>query len=120
MNSRPGFTLFELLITIFLIVTALFPLLSFLSQNLLVSGGSHSEMIAINLAQAKMEELKSRYFNLITDEAKAAVPGYPGYQREVMVNLPLSSLKDVKVYVFWTPSGGSSEHVSFESYVANF
>ena len=115
-----GFTLFELLITIFLIVSALFPLLSFLSSSLAVSGSSESEMVALNLAQAKMEELKSLSFGLITSESKASVPGYPGHQREVLVSTPASSLKDIMVYVYWTPSGGSEEHVSFESYVANF
>jgi Tfp pilus assembly protein PilV len=119
-STRPGFTLFELMITIFLIVGALFPILSFINTALLTSGGTESETIALNLARAKMEEIKSVSFNLITSEARAAFPGKPKYQREVIVSLPLPSLKDVKVFVYWTPSGGEEEFISFESYVSNF
>ena len=118
--TRPGFTLFELLITIVLIVGALFPILSFINSSLIASGGTESETIALNLARAKMEEIKSVSFNLITSEAKGAIPGKPKYQREVIVSLPLPSLKDIKVYIYWAPSGGEEDFISFESYVSNF
>ena len=117
---RVGFTLFELIITISFILLALIPLLNALSSTLAVSSESHSDIMAINLAQTKMEEIRSLAYAGIASEAKATVAGFPAFQREVIVTTPNADLKKVVVLVYWTPSGGVEEIVSFETYIANF
>ncbi|MBU0672467.1 MAG: hypothetical protein KJ732_05520 [Candidatus Margulisbacteria bacterium] len=117
---RVGFTLFELIITISFILLALIPLLNALSSTLAVSSESHSDIMAINLAQTKMEEIRSLAYAGIASEAKAAVSSFPAFQREVIVTTPNADLKKVVVLVYWTPSGGVEEIVSFETYIANF
>jgi len=118
--SKRGFTLFELIVTISIISLALFPLLNALSITLLRSSTSRSELLAVNLGQAKMEEIKNSAYNNISSESKAIVPNFSAFQREVIVTTPNANLKDIKVFVYWTPSGKNEENLSFETYVANF
>ena len=118
---KRGFSLFELLIAIVFIVTALFPLLQAMGSTLLASSGSQSEIVALNLAESKMEQLKSRSFASITAEAKAAVPNFTGFARQVDITTPEVNLKDVVVAVYWSPTAASAEsRVSFETYVTKF
>ncbi len=115
-----GFTLFELLLTISFVVLVFVPLLSALSATMLVSSFSNSEIIALNLAQSKMEEIKSLSFSNVTPEAKTVVSNFPQFKREVTIAAPDANLKDVSVIVYWTPSRGGEEQVSMETYVTSF
>jgi prepilin-type N-terminal cleavage/methylation domain-containing protein len=118
--SKRGFTLLELLLTVIIIVSALFPLLQILSKAILASAGTESEITALNLAQSRMEDLRNLAYGNISSETKASVAAFPNFKREVMVTTPRPNLKNVKVIVYWTLGGGSENNLSFESYVANF
>lgn len=119
-RSKAGFTLLSTLIVIILIVISLFPLLRALATNVLVSSETQSNIIALNLARGKLEEIRSLPFSAVTDEAKAPFADYPGYQSQVIVDLPTISLKNVTVMVYWQSAGGVEQVVSFETYVATF
>ena len=98
---QQGFTLLEVLLTILLITSAFLALVQAFSTGLFASGTSEGLLIATNLAQEKMEELKDKSYASIANETKAAVTGFSQYQREVVVTTPSSSLKQVVVNVYW-------------------
>src|SRR3989338_6736513 len=101
MFKKKGFTLLEVLLTIILIVTGSVLLLQALATGLFSSGENETELVAINLAQEKMEELRNNNYANIINEAKAAVPGFTVFQREVVVTTPQVGLKEVSVSVYW-------------------
>lgn len=119
-QRNKGFTLLELLIAIVFITTALFPLLTALTSTITVSTASDSEIMAVNLVQTKIEEIKNTSFNSIVSESLAIVPNYPIFQREVIVASVEANLKDVAVVVYWFPETGVTKYVSLETYVSNF
>ena len=99
--SKKGFTLLEVLLAILLTVTGFVALLQAASVALSASGYNEAELVAINLAQDKIEDVRTVSFSSIADEAKAAVPDYPAFSREVVVTTPQSGLKQVSVNVYW-------------------
>ena len=119
-RHKAGFTLFSTLIVIILIVLSLFPLLRALSVNILVSASNKTNIVALNLAQSKIEELRSLGYSAITDEAKAPIANYPNYQSEVKVTQAQTDLKNIVVYVYWQREGGTEQFVSFETYAATY
>lgn len=96
-----GFTLLEVLITILLMVIGSVFLLQALTTGLFAGGENETELVAISLAQEKMEELRNKSYSNIANETKAVVSGYPAFQREVVVAIPQASLKQVSVNVYW-------------------
>jgi len=119
-KQKNGFTLVAALIVIVLIVVALFPLLGALSSSLFVSADTEAEITAINLAQGKIEEIRNQSFDSVSSEAKVQVANFPRFQREVMVTSLYPKLKDIKVIIYWQGSGGSTQTVSLETYVASY
>ncbi len=99
--TKDGFTLLEVLLTIILMVTGSLFLLQALATGLFAGGENETELIAVNLAQEKMEELRNNNYANIVNEAKAAVPGFPVFQREVAVTIPQAGLKQATVNVYW-------------------
>jgi len=119
-RRNKGFTLLELLIAIVFITTALFPLLTALTATITVSTASDSEIMAVNLVQTKIEEIKNTSFHSIISESLGTVPNYPAYEREVIVASTEANLLDVAVIVYWSPEAGVAKSVSLETYVSNF
>jgi len=119
-KQKNGFTLVAALIVIVLIVVALFPLLGALSSSLFVSADTEAEITAINLAQGKIEEIRNQSFDSVSSEAKVQVANFPRFQREVMVTSLYPKLKGIKVIIYWQGSGGSTQTVSLETYVASY
>lgn len=99
--SRKGFTLLEVLLTIILMVTGFIVLLQAVSIGLFAGGENETELVAVNLAQEKMEELRNKSYPDIANETKAVVSGFPAFQREVSVTALQSGLKQVNVTVYW-------------------
>jgi Tfp pilus assembly protein PilV len=119
-KKKDGFTLAAALIVIVLIVVALFPLLGALSSSLFVSADTEAGIIAVNLAQGKIEEIRNLSFDSVSSEAKVQVANFPRFQREVIVTSLYPKLKDIKVIIYWQGSGGSTQTVSLETYVASY
>jgi len=116
MPAKKGFTLVELLLALILVTIGLFPLLLTISTSLVGTGGAKSESSAINLAQAKMEEIQNTAFDNISSEAKNIIPGFPAYQREVQVTTLQPNLKDVKVILYWQIKG-TQKNLNLETLV---
>jgi len=118
--KKNGFTLTATLLVVVLIIIALFPLLRALSASLFVSADTEANIVALNLAMGKMEEIRNAPFASVSSEAKAQLDKFPRFSREVIVSSPHANLKNVTIFVYWTVSGGIEKMVSMETYAADF
>ena len=118
MFKKKGFTLLEVLLTIILMVTGFVLLLQALATGLFAGGENETELIAVNLAQEKMEDLRNNNYSNIVNEAKAAVPGFTVFQREVVVTIPQAGLKQAAVNVYWFTKADEL-NVSLVTYVSD-
>lgn len=78
-------------------------------------------LVAVGLAQRRVEELRNSSYASLTDEAKASIStpsGYSTYSRAVTVTTPYTNLKQVVVTVYWTAPGGDTS-VSLSTYRSN-
>ena len=73
---------------------------------------------ALNLAQAKMEEVKGSTYANILGQAKAVVPGFTSFQQQVAVTTVQTDLKQVVVTVYWTAKG-SETNIALTTLAAN-
>src|SRR3989338_2877858 len=99
-NAKDGFTLLEVLLTIILMVAVFVVLLEAFSTGLFSGGENETELVGINLAQEKMEEIRNKSYATIVNEAKAVIAAFPAFQMEVAVTTPQTSLKQVTVNVY--------------------
>jgi len=118
MCKRDGFTLLEVLIAIVLFAAGIIAVAGLFSAALVSGIDSENTGIAIALAEKRMEEIRNLNFDTgIIDEAKAAVPGFTGFQRSVAVTTPYADLKQVTVNVYWSYKGGETT-TSFVTYIS--
>ena len=107
--KNKGFTLLEILVAIVLFTGSVSLIVMLFADALVGSVDAENTTIAMNLAQGKMEEVRNLSFASIADEAKAAVTGFAGFEREVMVTTPETDLKQITVKSYWTYKGGEIE-----------
>lgn len=117
MRNEYGFTLLEVLIAVLLFAVGVIAIVALFSTGLISSADAESTTIAMNLARARMEEIKNKDFTLMNNEAKGTIGGFPGFQREVLVTTALADLKQVTVNVYWTFKGGETD-VSLITYIS--
>jgi len=119
--QRRGFTLIELMIAILLLVGGIASATFMMSRGMFAAADTETVEQAVALAQEKIENLRGTAFASIANEAKAAVSGWTGFSREVVVSQPAgtnSDFKQVVVTVYWTP-GDAEISTSLTTYVAN-
>ncbi|GEM_PF-650252 len=114
----PGFALLELLLTILLLTSGLAAMFEAMSLGLFAASDNENSLVALNLAEEKMEEIKNTSYASIADQAKAAVSGFSVFQREVVVTIPQSNLKQVTVTVYWNTQANEL-NVALVTYVSN-
>jgi type II secretory pathway pseudopilin PulG len=122
-TTRKGVTLLEIIIAIVLFVTAVTVMLGLFSRGLVSSSDAENTVIAINLAQRRMEEIRNFAFGDIVAEAKAEVSGFSDFQREVEVADPagtpaIDDLKEVTVTVYWNVKGAEISE-AIVTYISN-
>ena len=118
-----GFTLIEILIVIAFFAAGAVVLLQIFSMGLYGSVDNENTMTATALAQEKMEEIRNVAYASILPEARAQVPNYTSFDREVLVvNAPVSNpnpnLKQVTVNIYWNGKTGDVK-ISLVTYVSN-
>jgi prepilin-type N-terminal cleavage/methylation domain-containing protein len=122
MRSTRGFTLLEVLMTVVLIAVGITALVIAFSRGIAASADVSSAHTAASLAQLKLEEVQNTAFASIASEARAAVSGFTGFDREVTVTASPGStdanLKQVDIIVYWTVKGGEISQ-TVTSFVAN-
>lgn len=122
LNGKSGFTLLEILIALIIITSGVVVIVGLFNTGLISSLDAEKTTIAMNLAQRRMEEIGNLDFANITDEAKAGVSGFAGFQREVEVSDPAGApttddLKEITVTVYWTYKG-DEVNVSLMTYIS--
>ncbi len=132
-NVRQGFTLIELLIAIILVAGGLMVLMQLMSVAIFADSDLEYSLIALNLANEKLEELKDdgySHANLNTGtHTESSISGFDFVdQRQwtvdyVDANLDSSisdtGLKDVTVEVQWTQKGGM-QSVAVKTVIADY
>ncbi len=113
-----GFTLLEVLITIVIMTAGLILLLEAISIGLFAGGQNENDLVAVALANEKLEDIRNMEYDDITDEAKAAVSGFSSFEREVVVTTPETGLKQIIVNVYW-PAKGEEASESVVTYVSD-
>ncbi len=113
-----GFTLLEVLLALLLITGGTLALAQAFSLGLFSSAENESLLVSAQLAQEKMEEIRNKTYSSISNEARAAVSGFSGYEREVVVTTPVTNLKQVNVNVYWF-NKASELSTSLVTYASN-
>jgi len=113
-----GFTLIEVLIVIALFSTGAVALLQIFSMTLYGGAENENTIVTTALAQEKMEELRNKPYASVLAEARAQVPDYTFFDREVLVTTPISNLKQVTVNVYWKERSGDVK-TSLVTYVSD-
>lgn len=94
------------MLAILLFGAGLLFLLQVINTGLFAGGMNENEMIAANLAQEKIEELRNTaYSSLVSETPEVMVPGFPGFTREVLIGSPTpaqTGLKEISVNVNWS------------------
>ena len=103
MSSRKAFSLLEILIAIMIFTVGTLSIMGLFSMGLFGSLDAENTSTALALSQRRLEEIRNLNFTTgIVNESKAAVTGFPGFQREVIVTQPQTDLKQVMVTTYWT------------------
>ncbi len=113
-----GFTLLEVLLALLLVTVGSLALSQAFSLGLFASADDESLLVSTQLAQEKMEEIRNKSYASIANETRAAVSGFSGFEREVVVSTPLTSLKQVSVNVYWF-NKASELSTSLVTYASN-
>ncbi|OGW94264.1 MAG: hypothetical protein A3G36_03260 [Omnitrophica bacterium RIFCSPLOWO2_12_FULL_45_13] len=100
-KGKRGFSLLEIMLTILLLGTGFAMLLQVVNTGLFVGGQNEDTIIAANLAQEKIEELRNAAYPAIASEVKATVSGFSAFERQVDVTTPQTGLKQISVTVYW-------------------
>ena len=117
-SRNKGFTLLEVMMAVVLMVSGFLSLSWAMSVGLFAGGDNENTLIAINLAQEKMEEIRNKSYANALNEAKAAVSGFSSFQREVAVSTVQGGLKEVDVNVYWYVKSAEAS-VGLVSYVSD-
>jgi len=118
---KRGFTLLEVLITLVIITGAMTAILMAFSLVIAASRGVEEHETAVNIACAKMEELRGiSYANLqsSTVDSREIFAALPGYTVTVTTTKPENPAK-VNVAVSWLAKGGMVS-VALDTVKANY
>ena len=117
---KHGFTLIELLITIVLAAGGLMVLMQLMSVAIFADSNLEYSLIALNLANEKLEELKDSSYGSVVSATEDSIPDFTFVDdRIVTVNEVSTDLKDVQVEVRWTQKG-SQQSINLHTYIANY
>jgi prepilin-type N-terminal cleavage/methylation domain-containing protein len=104
-SAKKGFSLLEVMLAILLLSTGLVALIQVVNTGLFIGGQNEYTVIAANLAQEKIEELRNTTYTELASETPAvAVTDFPEFTREVLVgdSTPAQTgLKEISVNVNW-------------------
>ena len=115
-----GFTLIELLITIVLAAGGLMVLVQLMGVAIFADSDLEYSLIALNLANEKLEELKDGGYESVVSATESSISGFAFIDdRIVTVDEIYTDLKDVQVKVRWTQKG-SQQSINLRTYIANY
>jgi Tfp pilus assembly protein PilV len=113
-NPKSGFSLIEVLVTMFLVMLGLLVVLS--SMVAMAKSNRYSQRmdIASNLARAEMEQIRNTDFDAIVSESGVygEYPQHTDY-RHVTTVVPNGTVKEVTVQVFFENDRRRAEIITF-------
>lgn len=114
-----GFTLLEMLLALVLLAVGTIALVELLQKANQGIGGGENVLIATQLAQSRMEELRNTAYSSLSDESAASISspsGFTRFTREVDVTqLHSDTLRQIDVTVSWAAPGGTAD-VTLQNY----
>lgn len=116
--KRRGFSVFELILAAALLTIGLVSLINVFSMGLAQSLGAKDLMLAKNLAESKLEEIRNISYASVISESKAVIPGFAPYQRQVQIVVLQSGLKQIQIDVFWQTKNNEAS-ISLYSFVSD-
>ena len=121
MLGKKGITLIELVVAFALFSGGSVAVIYMLSACMFADTHLEQSIIAVNLANERMEEIKNTAFASISSGSETGSSiGFSVFDnRVVTVTNTAADLKDVKVEVQWTQKGGQ-QSVAVETYIADY
>lgn len=115
-NRSSGFTLLEIIVTLVLLAVGVTALAQAFSTGIFASSDIENVDLALNIAQAKMEEIRNTTFASISSSGPTADPNFSSYN--VTVTVTGTDPKQADVSVAWNTKGGETS-VGLTTLVAN-
>lgn len=106
LRRSTGFTLLEIIITVVLIVIGITAITKSFNKGLEAYTDVENIDLALNIAQAKMEEIKNTAFGDLRDAAPARDNDFPSFTVGTEVTDKTEGLRQVEVTVSWQVIGG--------------
>jgi len=117
-RSRKAFTLLEVLITVAILATGVVVVLWALGTGLFARSDIENVAKALNISQARLEEIKNTAFGNIDNSGPAPDAVFTTFNTTVNASNN-SNIKQVDVTVSW-PTRGGDTNVSLTTLVANY
>lgn len=117
-RSRKAFTLLEVLITVAIFATGVVVILWALGTGLFARSDIENVARALNISQAKLEEIKNATFGNINNSGPVPDAVFSTFNTTVNVSNN-TNIKQVDVTVSW-PTRGGDANVSLTTLVANY
>ncbi len=117
-TTKRGFTLLEILITIVILTVGIVAITSAFSSGIFAATDVGKVERALNIGQAKMEEIKDTAFASLADSGPTADANFPDFNVTVNVAEGEDPMQ-VDVTVAWNAKGGQPS-VTLTTLVANY
>lgn len=119
LNHVPkGFTLLEVLITVIILTVGIVAILWAFSAGMYATTDIENVDLALNIAQAKMEEIKNTPFANLEDSGPTADPNFANFNVTVNVAEGQNPMQ-VDVTVAWQVKGGQTS-ISLTTLITNY
>lgn len=115
-SRNSGFTLLEILVTLVILALGVTALSQAFSTGILTSTDIENVDLALNVAQAKLEEIRNTSFAGIASSGPTADPNFSNFN--VTAAVSGTDPKQVDVTVDWNVKGGS-ESLALTTLVSN-
>lgn len=116
-HARAGFTLFEILLAILIFAIGIVAVLWAVNTGLFARSDIENVARALNISQAKMEEIKNTAYANINNSGPITDPTFPAFSTMVNANNDVN-IKRVDVVVSW-PTRGGNANVNLTTLIAN-
>ncbi len=105
--AKCGFTLLEVIITIIILTIGVIAIISAFNSGIFASSDVENVDLALNIAQGKMEELRTQAFASLADSGPTADPNFQNFNVSVNVAEGQNPMQ-VDVAVNWNVKGGQT------------
>jgi len=116
---QKGFSLIELMVAVAILAMAIFGIFHAYSAGFMGMADARDRTVATNYAQEKMEDIRNKSFDKITDESPANIPGTKFERKVDVADEVAGKLKKVTTEVSWSDRDGNSKYVVIETLIYN-